>query len=134
MYLIIKIIVNKEGSFRIFGRSARNITVNEVFEEDIHHMDFGQLIAGTKHKEDYRLAIRYYYLWLLKKLAAREIIDWHPDKTNTDYVYEIKDGALRKDFEYLSYVYDYSWYGEFTVDATAFGKAEKAFIKTINTL
>ncbi|WP_129583099.1 DUF4129 domain-containing protein [Flavobacterium cyanobacteriorum] len=134
VYLIVKAIVNKEGSFRIFGRSGKKISVQNVTEGDIHQMDFRQLIESTKQKQDYRLGVRYYYLWLLKKLSNREIIDWHWDKTNTDYRYEIKDAGLRKDFEYLSYLYDYSWYGEFPINELAFGKAEKAFLKTINTL
>lgn len=134
VYLVVRALINKEGSLWIFGRSAKNIAVHDLTEENIHQMDFRSLVEDTKRSGDYRLGVRYYYLWLLKGLAAREIIDWHPDKTNTDYLYEIKSEATRKDFEYLSYIYDYSWYGEFEIDAAAFAKAEKAFLKTINTL
>lgn len=133
VYLIVRALLNKEGMW-IFGKSRRNITVQDAAQENIHQMDFRQLIDETKAAGDYRLAVRYYYLWLLKKLSVNEIIDWHWDKTNSDYVYEIKDQALRKEFGYLSYVYDYSWYGEFPIDDTAFAKAEKAFQRTINTL
>ncbi len=134
VYLIVRALINKEGNLWIFGRSAKNIAVHDLTEENIHQMDFRSLIEDTRRSGDYRLGIRYYYLWLLKSLSAREIIDWHWDKTNTDYLYEIKDAAMRKDFEYLSYIYDYSWYGEFEIDSTAFAKAEKAFLKTLNTL
>jgi hypothetical protein len=133
VYLIVKAILNKESVW-IFGRSRKNITVNDITEEDIRQMNFGQMIEETKKENNYRLAIRYYYLWLLKRLANREIIDWHWEKTNGDYLYEIKDNNLRKDFEYLSYVYEYSWYGDFPIDEAAFSKAEKAFQKTLNTL
>src|SRR5690606_29549709 len=112
----------KEG-FWIFGRARKNIEVQDITEEDINQMDFRELINTKKNEGDYRLAIRYYYLWLLKTLANREIIAWHSDKTNSDYLYEIKDNTLRKEFEYLSYVYDYSWYGEFTVDDAGYAKA-----------
>lgn len=133
IYMVVRIILNKEGMW-IFGRSRKNITVQDVSEEDIHQMDFRLLTQDTKRAGNYRLAIRYYYLWLLKKLSANEIIDWHWDKTNSDYLYEIKNTILKKDFEYLSYVYDYSWYGDFPIDEAAFAKAEKAFLKTLNTL
>jgi hypothetical protein len=133
VYMIVRIILKKEGMW-IFGRSRKKITVNDITEEDIHHMDFRQLINDTKTTGDYRLAVRYYYLWLLKKLSNNEIIDWHWDKTNSDYLYEIKNTGLRKDFEYLSYVYDYSWYGDFPLDENAFAKAESAFMKTLNSL
>ena len=133
IYFIVRALLNKEGVW-IFGRSRKGIHIEDAVVENIHEMDFRQLISDTRNTANYRPAVRYYYLWLLKKLSAREIIDWHWDKTNSDYLYEIKDAGLKRDFEYLSYLYDYSWYGEFTIDETAFGKAEKAFQKTINTL
>ena len=133
VYLIVRAILNKEGIW-IFGRARKNIDIRDITEDNIHQMDFNRLIEETKKSGNYRLAVRYYFLWLLKKLSAREIIDWHRDKTNSDYLYEINNVALRKDFEYLSYVYDYSWYGEFPLDDRAFAKAEKAFQKTFNTI
>ncbi|AWH86760.1 DUF4129 domain-containing protein [Flavobacterium album] len=133
VYLIARAILNNEG-YWIFGRGNKKIQAFEIDEENIHEMDFGKLVDETKQTGNYKLTVRYYYLWLLKKLSSREIIDWHWDKTNSDYLYEIRDNNLRKDFEYLSYVYDYSWYGDFPLDEMAFAKAEKAFRKTLNTL
>jgi hypothetical protein len=133
IYLIARSVLDKQGMW-IFGRSRKKLRTQEADAENIHEMDFRQLIEETRTAGNYRLALRYYYLWVLKKLSVREIIDWHWDKTNTDYLYEIKDTTLRKDFEYLSYVYDHSWYGDFPVDEKSFTKAEKSFKKTLNTL
>jgi hypothetical protein len=133
VYLIARAILNKEGMW-IFGRSRKNINAQDITGEDIHQMDFQRLVAQTKMAGDHRLAVRYYFLWLLKKMSDREIIDWHWDKTNSDYLYEIKNLNLKKDFEYLTYVYDYSWYGDFPLDEKAFAKAERTFEKTLNTL
>lgn len=133
IYLIVRAVLNKQSGW-IFGRSNKNIGVSEITEEDLKQMDFPKLVAEAAGNGSYNLAIRYYFLWLLRRLSDREIIDWHWEKTNSDYLYEIKDNALRKDFEYLSYVYDYSWYGNFTIDAPAYAKAETAFRKTLNTI
>lgn len=133
VYFITRAVLQKD-SLWIFGRTDKKIAVTDAEAVNIHEMDFASLIEKTKGEENYRLALRYYYLWLLKKLSAREIIQWNWDKTNTDYDYEIKNTALRDDFKYLSYVYDHSWYGDFDIDEKAFNKAEKAFKKTINTL
>ena len=133
IYLIVRAVLNKQGGW-IFGRSNKNIGVSEITEEDLKQMDFPKLVAEAAGNGSYNLAIRYYFLWLLRKLSEREIIDWHWEKTNSDYMYEIKSSALRKDFEYLSYLYDYSWYGNFTIDKAAYEKAEAAFRKTLNTL
>lgn len=133
VYMIVKALLDKETGW-IFGKSGKNIATHDLTEEDIRQMDFPSLIEETRQSANYRLAIRYYYLWLLKKMSVKEIIDWHWDKTNSEYAYEIKDSKLKKEFEYLSYLYDYSWYGEFPVDEAAFTKAEKAFRKTLNTI
>ncbi len=132
-YFIAWAIMGKESKW-IFGRGRRNIEVYDTDAENIHEMDFATLIEQTRREGNYRLAVRYYYLWLLKKLSFREIIEWHTDKTNTDYYYEIKDPALRDDFKYLSYVYDHSWYGEFQIDNSDYAQAERAFQKTLNKL
>ncbi|KOS08426.1 hypothetical protein AM493_19115 [Flavobacterium akiainvivens] len=132
-YIIAWAIMGKESVW-IFGRGRKGISVYDVDEENIHEMDFATLIDQTQREGNYRLAVRYYYLWLLKKLSYREVISWHTDKTNNDYYYEIKDPALRDDFKYLSYVYDHSWYGEFPIDNTSYAKAEKAFQQTLNKL
>lgn len=133
VYFIARAILNKQG-YWIFGKASKKINAYDVDDEDINEMDFASLIAQTRQSGNYRLAVRYYYLWLLKKLSNREVIQLHRDKTNSDYLYEIRDKDLKDDFRYLSYVYDHSWYGEFSLDEAAFEKAERAFRKTINVL
>lgn len=134
VYLIVKAIINKEGGW-IFGKSSKKkIIATEFSEEDIHNIDFRTIIDKSKAANNHRLSIRYYYLWLLKRMSDNGVIEWDIEKTNSDYLYEIKRAALKEDFQYLSYIYDYSWYGEFTIDDALFDKAEKAFVKTINSI
>ncbi|MGX7668372.1 DUF4129 domain-containing protein [Flavobacterium pedocola] len=134
VYLIVKAIINKEGGW-IFGKSSKKkIHSSDVHEEDIHNIDFKTFIEKSKQANNYRLSIRYYYLWLLKKMSDNGVIEWDIEKTNSDYLYEIQKLSLKEEFQYLSYIYDYSWYGEFTIDDALFEKAETAFVKTINSL
>jgi hypothetical protein len=70
----------------------------------------------------------------LKKLSERNIIEWHVDKTNTDYLYEIQSKELKDNFQYLSYLYNYIWYGEFEMNDTTFNQAQKAFEKTLQSM
>lgn len=133
IYLIARALLKKEG-YWIFGKSRKKISAADIGIENIDTTDFQSLINATIQTADYRLGIRYYHLWLLKLLAYNNIIKWHKDKTNSDYLYEIKDEGLRDQFRYLSYIYDYSWYGEFSVSESDYIKAEKAFLETINKL
>ena len=130
IYLIVKVIINKEGG-RIFGKSAKKIKVSEITEEDIHSMDFSSAITKAKNEKNLRLANRYYYLWLLKSFSDKEIIEWDIEKTNADYLNEISNLELKNEFQFLSYVYEHSWYGEFDLTKTDFERTETTFQKLI---
>jgi len=134
IYLIVKAIMNGEGTW-VFGKSSDKKVINyEEIEKNIHLVDFEKLIKETLKKGENRLAIRYYYLWLLKQLAAKQMIEWDVEKTNSDYLYEIKNATIQSQFEYVSYLYNYIWYGEFELDEVTFVKAKKAFDNLINSL
>ncbi|MCB0443074.1 MAG: DUF4129 domain-containing protein [Flavobacterium sp.] len=134
IYLIVKSIMNGEGQW-IFGKSSDKKVIHyEDIEKNLHLVDFEKLIKETLNSGENRLSIRYYYLWLLKKMANQNIIEWDIEKTNSDYLYEIKDLNFKSDFEYVSYLYNYIWYGEFELDETTFEKAKNAFEKIIKSI
>jgi hypothetical protein len=128
IYFIFKAVMNDEGSW-VFGKSSdKNIIPVTDIEANIQSTDFKKLIASAESENNYRLAIRYYYLWLLKGLTNSEIIAYDVEKTNSDYQNEISSIDLKNKFSYTSYLYNYIWYGEFDVDETQFKKAKNAFI------
>mgnify|MGYP006155083877 FL=1 len=67
-------------------------------------------------------------------MSAKQLIEWDVEKTNSDYLYEIKNTSIKSQFEYVSYLYNYIWYGEFELDEVTFVKAKKAFDNLINSL
>lgn len=97
----------------------------------LQRQDIQQLIDQALANGNYRLAIRFYYILLLQSLTNKELIDWKVQKTNHDYIYEITDLNMRKQFIKVTDIYDYIWYGNFDVDEKAFTKAESSF-KTLN--
>ena len=134
IYFIFKAVINKEGNW-VFGKSSdKNIIPVTDIETNIHATDFKQLIEVAENDKNYRLAIRYYYLWLLKGLTNAEIIDYDVEKTNSDYFNEIKSKPIQEEFSYTSYLYNYIWYGEFDVNEQQFNKAKTAFKKFLNSI
>ncbi len=103
-------------------------------QEIIENQNIDELIEAALQENNYRLAVRFYYLLLLQKLAQKELIDWEVQKTNADYVYELKDAGLRATFTKLTRIYDFIWYGNFEVNETDFAKAQTEFKKSITTL
>lgn len=133
IYLIVKALIGKEGRW-IFGKDSNKKTIYySELEKNIHLLDFKKLIQESIERGEKRIAIRYYYLWLLKMMAQNNYIEWDIEKTNSDYLYELQNPVYKEEFTYLSYLYNYIWYGEFEIDETTFKKAENRFKNSIKT-
>ena len=87
-------------------------TENIETEEDLHKLDFLQKIKKT---EDYRMAIRYYYLWLLQDLSKGGLIKFEKNKTNRQYAEELRNHKKAADFNVCTRYYNFVWYGEYPV-------------------
>lgn len=103
----------------------------EVFytdeEEIIKTKNIQALIDQALSNKDYRLAVRYGFLLLLKRLSESEIIAYEFDKTNSDYLKEINKTSILSLFKKVSMLYEYTWYGNFGVDEQDYAKASKHF-------
>jgi hypothetical protein len=80
------------------------------------------------------LAIRYYFLLYLEKLEKNEYIVYNKDKTNTDYLLELKQETHIAEFIKVSYLFEYVWYGKKAIDQETFASLEKTFNDQINTI
>lgn len=135
IFVIVKVLLGSEVLFWRNTKSSTKITEKLIYEdEDIHEVDLASLLKQAIDNQNFRLAIRYYYLTSLKGLSNKKIIDYHKDKTNSEYLFEIENTAIRTQFSYLSYVYSYVWYGEFPVDETNFKTAQNKYTSFINSI
>lgn len=122
-----------DGSSKLFS-SRNNEKLNshgEITAENIVHADIKALINDAEKTNDYRLAIRYFYLLVLKQLTLKNFIKYEDDKTNADYMHAIASQKFSKDFAYTSYIYDYTWYGEFDLNKQQYQLAKDSFVKLI---
>lgn len=135
IYLLIRFFL-KVNSNNIIAKSQEKGKVSYSEEEQIiKNEDINALIQKAVDQKNYRLAIRYYYLLALKKLTEANKIEWEAQKTNEDYINELNQTNLKFDFENITKIYDYVWYGEFNVDAFKFQNLKLPFEslnKTIN--
>ncbi len=132
LYLLIKFLLQNPIS-SVFKTEDKTINGFNYVEENIEQVDFDKLINKSLKENNYRLATRYYYLKALKSLANKKTIEWHFDKTNTDYINEITDVKLKELFKRVSYIYDYVWYGEFPIDEASFNNNKDDFNQLIKT-
>lgn len=128
LFLIIKFFLNVKARNILNGKKAVPLVKISEEEDLMHNEDLYKLLEETIKDKNYRLAVRYYYLLMLKKLSDKELIHWQQEKTNEDYKNELKSNAvLNSDFTKVTNLYDYVWYGEFDIDEELFNSAQHTF-------
>lgn len=126
IYLLLRFFAG-ENLTSLFNKPAAAIAGINLSEEHIVNVDLEALLGAALLEKDYRLAIRYQYLKALKILSQKNIIEWHYEKTNGDYLKEIGVPTIQSIFKEVSYLYDYIWYGEQEINETKYRAAELRF-------
>lgn len=123
---IVMMLLRVDG-LRVFYAGADSGGKAQMFEEDINTMNFEELIAQARASGNYRLGVRLLFLYALKQLADKHLIEWNAGKTNHDYVDELEPAELKTGLNELSFYFDYAWYGGFPVDGNIFSRVENIF-------
>ena len=132
VYILIKIFLNKEVRWIFKKNSNSGQTEYNSIVENISEVDFKKLIEKAVSEADYRLAVRYYYLWLLKGLNKASLIRYDVEKTNFDYQQELSLSDFSDDFKRASYYYTYIWYGEFLIGEKEFETTSAVYKNLLN--
>jgi len=127
IFLLIRFFL--KANSRALMHSQKNQSVVGLSEEEniIKNENIQELIKSAIAQKDYRLAIRYYYLSILKLMSHKEFIEWEIQKTNDDYIKELKETNFNQSFVKITRLYDYIWYGNFSIDEPKFRRAETVF-------
>ncbi len=110
------------------NRQGKPLNYSEE-QEDIHAIDFTQAIQDAIERQQFRVAIRLMYLKSIKILSDRNLIQFRPNKTNTEYTRELQSTTYAAGFEEITLVYEYAWYGEFPVERETFERLRNIFFE-----
>ncbi len=123
-FFILKMIgVDVRGSF-FFKSKKVEAAPYQLDEQDIHEMDFEQLIAEAKNENNNLLIIRYRYLQILKLLTDKKLIHYELRKTNAEYQNELRQHAASSDYRHLALCFEKVWYGRIEPDLALSQTAE----------
>lgn len=93
---------------------------SEEIPEDIFAINYQKEIDKAAANGNYRLAIRLMFLRMLKQLAEKNIIQYKHDRTNFDYLVQLRSTGYYNNFFRITRNYEYSWYGKFPVSEDAY--------------
>lgn len=127
IFLLIKFFLKVNSRQLVLGEQKKGSVSLSNDEHIINNEDISALIENAIKDQNYRLAIRYLYLLALKNLSENGTIQWELQKTNDDYVNEINNEALKQNFINITRIYDYVWYGGFSVDGLKFNHLKRSF-------
>jgi len=128
LILILKFFLKINSRNIISGKNDKAKVIITQDEEIILNKNIEELIEKAIAQKNYRLAIRYYYLLVLQKLQEKEFIIWEQQKTNEDYIKEIKENNITSKFRNVTNLYDFVWYGNFEINEIEFSKAADSFV------
>ncbi|CAZ94612.1 DUF4129 domain-containing protein [Zobellia galactanivorans] len=128
IYILIRFFLNINA--RALQEAQKNQSLVSISEEEhiIKNENIHDLIQQALSKNDFRLAVRYSYLHLLKLMSEKELIAWEPQKTNDDYLREISKSDLKDPFTHITRLYNFTWYGDFPIDETGYQRARQTFL------
>lgn len=121
-------ILLKSDLSRLIRPKSKMTTFNfSEITEDLSTINFDKMIEDAVKNADHRMAVRWNYLKCLYLLEKGGHLVFQPAKTNIDYQYDLKRSLFLNEFMSVSRIYDYVWYGKFTVDQAKYNDLRKEF-------
>lgn len=117
---------------QIFGnrklkKEVSLIDLEDLDEEGFKETELERFLREALESRDYRLAIRIYYLMIIQGLVKSGMIKWKKDKTNLEYLRELRSRAIYDDMRDTTLDFERVWYGEVMVDLNRFESLQPKF-------
>jgi len=92
------------------------------------------LLEKALANNDFREAIRIYFIFIIKDLSEKEWIRWEKKKTNFSYLIEMRSRSQYGPFNEAVSIYELVWYGNYSVNKEDFKLLEPRFKSLLNSL
>ncbi|WP_295117578.1 DUF4129 domain-containing protein [uncultured Chitinophaga sp.] len=136
IWAIYKYISGSDFSFlRSSGTRKKGVKPEDAAtEEEEVIIDFEASARKAIAEGNFRQAVRYLYLQTLEQLQEKQLIAVATDKTNADYLREMRSSNWYKPFSMLTLAYEYVWYGQTTINNQQFDDLYGRFMAFKNEL
>lgn len=123
IYRCIRVYYRRKTTYENPGFQTEDILLNGRLDE----VSYPGLVQQAVDEENYVLAVRIHYLYILRLLDAKGFIHWDTNRTNWSYYYEIREERLQRPFGVLVRIFEYVCYGEFQVDKDLYKRLSQEF-------
>lgn len=106
----------------------------DINEEELPQRDMlRKLLNDAIANGNYKLATRYYYLLMILQYKQQGLIKWKKDKTNSQYLRELRNNSNYTDIKAATHLFERYWYGDVEPDKALFAHVETIFSRILNT-
>ncbi len=127
LILIIRGLIKGDRRGLIFGEIKTDEIKMMESEEDITQLNFDELIISAIGRKDFKLAVRYLFLKSLKLLSEKGIVELRNNKTNHQYLLEIKNNRISGAFQIATSRFEWVWYGDSPIDEKILKSSQNDF-------
>jgi len=122
------IAITKTRIYKLFYSDKEIDSPDFEFSNSVDQsIDFDEAIRLQRTQQQYRQAIRLLYLKVINLLRIKEYIHFSKEKTNVDYLYDLTNDDLKRQFTTITSIYNHVWYGDVEIAEDQYMRFEKSF-------
>jgi hypothetical protein len=110
------------------------IVLEDLNPVEIPLTELQRLLNEALANNDYRGAVRIYFIFIIRDLASKSWIEWQKEKTNFHYLREMSGKNEFDDFNVAVSFFEFIWYGKRELDASKFEEIKPNFTRFLDKL
>lgn len=131
LFIIYYVIKNRDNYKKDTGG---DVLIKDINPAKISKSELELLLEKYMAEENYRECIRIYFTFILKEIIKNGWIKWRKEKTNFDYILEMKSKPNASRFEECVRIYDLVWYGEYEITKEIFESLQPTLLSYYQSL
>lgn len=120
-FIIYILFVNTKVSDK--GAKVKEVELEKAPVE-ISKSELELMLEKALENNDYRMAVRIYFIFILKDLSEKKWITWKKEKTNISYLMEMRGKKQYDLFNESVSIFELVWYGNYTISKNDYSSIE----------
>ena len=122
------------ANFKSDGKKYTSIAIEDISPTEIPKTELQRMLDAALKEENYRKAVRIYYLFIIKDLAEKKWIFWEKQKTNNHYLMEMSNKNEYAHFSTAVTYFEFIWYGKRQITSAQFDIIKPHFTRLLKSL
>ncbi len=130
----IALLMNNSGKMRDKKVELAQLSALDNIEELPEESDLERFLRLALEAGDYKTAVRILYLSSIQRMHEIRFIIWKKDKTNRDYLNEMRGRKAYTQFRDITLAYEIVWYGDTSINDKEYSRLQEVFAGYKNNL